>query len=192
MRTQDGLTLIELLTTVAIVAILAVVAVPSFKTMSAQNRMVSNLNDLVADLQYARSEAIKRGRDVVVCPANSRFTKCRATSDWSQGWIVRDLGDSSATPKISPKVLRIHEPLRGGDTLRESDRRNVDTAGKIVFNRNGFSPNARTIQICPANNNAKAARAIVITTIGRIHAAYDSDEDGVVENGSGKNISCGE
>ncbi len=190
-KRQDGLTLIELLTTVAIVAILAVVAVPSFKTMSTQNRMVSDLNDLVADLQYARSEAIKRGRNVVVCPANSHFTDCEASDDWSRGWLVRDLGDDSTSPKIPPKVLRVHEPLRGDDRLTESDRRQGDTAGRIVFNRNGFSANARTLQICPSDNDSKAARAIIVTTIGRIHAGYDSNDDGVVETGSGDNIDCG-
>lgn len=190
MRRQQGLTLIELLTTMSIVAILAVVAIPSFKTMTGQNRMVQSLNDLVADLQYARSEAIKRGRNVIVCPANQRFNNCKTTNDWSNGWIVRDPGDSSITPAITAKVLRIHEALHDGDAMTEADRRSGDTAGRIVFNRNGFSSNARTIQVCPPDNAASAARAIVISSSGHIRTGYDSDDNGVVETGSGNDISC--
>ncbi len=175
----------------SIVAILAVVAIPSFKTMSSQNRLVQSLNDLVADLQYARSEAIKRGRDVVVCPANSQFSNCRNSGDWSNGWIVRDPGDSSATPAIAAKVLRIHEALPDGDSMTETDRRSGDTAGRIAFNRNGFSSNARTIQICPPDSSDTAARAVVISSAGHIRTGYDIDENGIVETGSGNDISCG-
>ncbi len=190
MRRQQGLTLIELLTTMSIVAILAVVAIPSFKTMTGQNRMVQSLNDLVADLQYARSEAIKRGRDVIVCPANRHFNNCRNSSDWSNGWIVRDPGDSSVTPAISAKVLRIHEALQDGDSMMETDRRSGDAAGRIAFNRNGFSSNARTIQICPPDNSASAARAVVISSTGHIRTGYDSNDNGIVETGSGDDIAC--
>ncbi len=191
MRKQDGLTLIELLTTVAIVAVLAVVAIPSYKTMTSRNRMVASLNDLVADLQYARSEAIKRGRDIIVCPANQQFSNCRVSNDWTSGWIVRDPGDTSASPAIAPAVLRIHEALANGDIMTETDRRSGDTAGRIVFNRNGFSSNARTIQICGSDRDDSKARAIVISTAGHIYTGYDSNGNGIVETGAGNDVSCG-
>jgi len=191
MRRQDGLTLIELLTTVAIVAVLAVVAIPSYKTMTSRNRMVASLNDLVADLQYARSEAIKRGRDIIVCPANQQFSNCRVSNDWTSGWIVRDPGDTSASPAIAPAVLRIHEALDNGDIMTETDRRSGDTAGRIVFNRNGFSSNARTIQICGSDRDDSKARAIVISTAGHIYTGYDSNDNGIVETGAGNDVSCG-
>ena len=190
-RQQEGLTLIELLTTITIVGLLAVVAIPGFKTMTSRNRMVANLNDLVADLQFARSEAIKRGRDIIVCPANSGMQHCRVSNDWSGGWIVRDPGDSSVAPPVPSTILRIHEPLHSDDSMTETDRRSGDTAGRIVFNRNGFSTNARTIQICGPDNDASKARAIVISTTGHIYTGYDSDDNGIVETGSGDDISCG-
>ena len=191
MSKQEGLTLIELLTTVAIVAVLAVVAIPSYKAMTSRNRMVASLNDLVADLQYARSEAIKRGRDIIVCPANQQFSNCRVSNDWTSGWIVRDPGDASASPAIAPAVLRIHEALASGDVITETDRRSGDTAGRIVFNRNGFSSNARTIQICGPDRDNSRARAIVISAAGHIYTGYDSNDNGIVENGAGTDVSCG-
>lgn len=183
MNQETGLTLIELLTTIAIVALLAVVAVPSFKGMTTNNRMVSAINELVADLQYARSEAIKRGRTITLCAANNRFNNCASSSDWSNGWLVRDAAGT-------PKVLRIHEALDGGDTLSETDLVSGDTAGVIAFSRNGFSRNARTLVICPPDTDARKARAVNISTTGRVHTAWDSNEDGIVEGRDGNNISC--
>ncbi|HFD87301.1 MAG TPA: prepilin-type N-terminal cleavage/methylation domain-containing protein [Gammaproteobacteria bacterium] len=191
MKNQQGLTLIELMTTIAIVAVLAAVAIPSFTSMTAQNRMVGGLNDLVADLHYARSEAIKRGRNVVVCIANRRFSNCRSGSaDWSLGWIVRDPGDSTVTPRIRASVLRVHAALDGDDSMTETDKPSGASSGKITFSRNGFSTDARTIKMCEPTNTASKARAFIITTTGHIHTGYDSDDDGIVESGSGDNVTC--
>ncbi|MBI5258737.1 MAG: GspH/FimT family pseudopilin [Burkholderiales bacterium] len=55
-----GLTLIEILTAVAIVAILAASAAPSFISTFARVRLEGSVNALAIDLQYARSEALRR------------------------------------------------------------------------------------------------------------------------------------
>lgn len=55
-----GLTLIEMLTAVAITAILAATAAPSFLTTFARVRLEGSVNALAIDLQYARSEALRR------------------------------------------------------------------------------------------------------------------------------------
>src|SRR5690606_4323840 len=56
-RRGTGFSLIELMVVVAVVAILAVVAYPSLTSVINSNRLSSNANELVASLQYARSEA---------------------------------------------------------------------------------------------------------------------------------------
>lgn len=61
-----GFTLIELVVTVAVLAILLGVAVPAFQDTLAKRRLVGAAEQLYADLQYARSEAIKRNASVVV------------------------------------------------------------------------------------------------------------------------------
>jgi prepilin-type N-terminal cleavage/methylation domain-containing protein len=65
-RTQPGFTLIELMVTVAIAAILLAVTVPSFTDLVARQRVEGAMNELVADLGYAATEAVSRNLNVAV------------------------------------------------------------------------------------------------------------------------------
>ena len=90
MKTKSqGFTLIELMVTLALAAIVLGLAVPSVSNMIRSNSVISLNNEIVADLQYARSEAIKRNLPVVVC-ASTNGTSCvgSATNTWDSGWIV--------------------------------------------------------------------------------------------------------
>lgn len=61
-----GFTLIELMMVVAILAIVMSIGVPSFNTMIKNNRLTAASNDIAGALHFARSEAVRRGRDVQV------------------------------------------------------------------------------------------------------------------------------
>ena len=67
MSRQTGFTLTELMVVVAIVAILLGIGVPSYRYISNSYRMSAEVNGLLGDLQYARSEAIKEGQTVTTC-----------------------------------------------------------------------------------------------------------------------------
>ena len=82
-----GVTLIELMVTLAIMAILAVFAVPAFRDSIRRNQVASSSNALLADLSYARTEAASRGLIVSVCPSSDGQT-CLATTTYDTGWMV--------------------------------------------------------------------------------------------------------
>ena len=63
---QRGVTLIEILTAVTILAILTVVAAPSFDAVRNRARLRGVADNLYADLQYARSEAVQRNSMISV------------------------------------------------------------------------------------------------------------------------------
>lgn len=116
---QHGLSLIELLVTLSIAVILLTIGVPSFVDMINSNTATSYANDLLADLNYARSEAITRGARVTVCHSNDAST---CSGGWSNGWIVfANVNESGATGQGTrdgdDEVLRVHAALSSGWAL---------------------------------------------------------------------------
>jgi type IV fimbrial biogenesis protein FimT len=65
-RPPRGFTLVELMVGIAILAILLAITVPPFKKMIASQRLKNANAELVASLQFARSEAIARNQYVRV------------------------------------------------------------------------------------------------------------------------------
>ena len=63
---NGGFTLLELMITLAVMAILLAWGFPSLNESIKNNRMTAQNNEMIAILQYARSEAIRRNTDVEV------------------------------------------------------------------------------------------------------------------------------
>ncbi len=56
-RPHSGFTIIEFVVVMLIVGIIAAIGVPSFKYVTTSNRIASEINALLADMRYARTEA---------------------------------------------------------------------------------------------------------------------------------------
>jgi len=76
---HGGFTLVELMIALAVLAIMVAIATPSFREISLNNRSSSNINNLLADLSMARSEAVKVARTASVAALGG---------DWNSGWEV--------------------------------------------------------------------------------------------------------
>ena len=68
-KAHQGVTLIELMVAITVLAILAGVGVPAFQRLTAEYRVNSQANATQATVQFARSEALKRRSDVMICRA---------------------------------------------------------------------------------------------------------------------------
>ena len=79
-QTHSGFTLIEMMVTIAVLGILVTVGIPSFQETIDKRRLAGAAEQLYGDLQYARSEAIKRNANVFVTFTGSGTTWCYGMS----------------------------------------------------------------------------------------------------------------
>lgn len=125
LHVSRGFTLLELLVTLAVLAIVLGLAVPSFQGIIQRNRLTAATNELVAAIQLARAEAIRRNRQVVLCPTTNG-TSCNG-SDWMRT-IVR-------VPS-SNEVVREFRLFGAGISVTGSS--NVASNSQIAFSPNGL------------------------------------------------------
>jgi type IV fimbrial biogenesis protein FimT len=145
--------------------------VPSYRYVTYSNRVSSEINGLLGDMQFARTEAMKRGIPVSVCPTTD-FTACATSRNWETGWLVfSDLnGDGTITGLDNDAILRMQQPFPSTDTLRIS----TAAVNAITFNRTGLAiglPNADvllTLHTTP--NSAQWVRCLDITVSGMMAA----------------------
>lgn len=147
---SSGFTLVELIVTITIIGILSALAGPSLTTLIANQRLSSQANDLLSDLTYARSEAVKRsssfgGAGVTVCKTtdpNAATPSCNATvaTAWTAGRIVFVDNNGDGVRDAADQILRIRQELEspspGGNRLL-GDGDSAGTANRITFRNNG-------------------------------------------------------
>lgn len=170
---QRGLTLIELMITLAVLAVMVGIAVPSFNTMIQNNRALSLGEELASALNYARSEAIKRSARVTLC-GSTDGSACNGT--WTDNWIVvldTAATDDAAAPVIASAndVLRFWDAPDSNATLSASQGGATPTfvrfTGKGTLGRsaNGAVTLNASFSGCTSNN----ARLITVGPAGMLN-----------------------
>lgn len=128
-----GFTLIELMVSIALVAILMMVAVPSLTTFQRNAELTSFSNTILASINAARGEAMKRGRHAMVVPANG--------TSWSSGWVVFvDVDRSQAYEAANDISILTREAPPSYLTLTPSSGSTAaDSTPYIMFDASGYS-----------------------------------------------------
>lgn len=164
---HHGFTLIELMVTISILAILLGIAVPAFTSFITSNRLSGQINELVGDLSFARSEAGARSRAVRLCIAATATTCATSGSDWSLGRILWvDLNGSNSLDS-STELLKYVATLEGSATLTAAGFPSTFT---ISYLPTGVlsSTSAGTFTLCASGS--PTGRLIDIPVTGRASA----------------------
>ncbi len=190
MKNQSGFTLIELLTVITIFGIMAAVAIPSYSAMVLSGRQSSAYNTLAGTISLARMEAVKASRVVSMCISSDQDT-CDATTatEWNNGWIVFSDFDGDGLVDAAD-----------GDTILARERaqdlgiriNSTDFGSLISMAPRGRLRTQGTFVVCNDDLEDEEAMALNLWVTGLGRQATDSaaDNDEIVEDLTGNNISC--
>jgi len=158
-RPALGFTLVELMMAITVVAILLVIAVPSFRDAALGSRLSAVANNLLASVQLARSEAIKRNQTVTLC-ASANGSSCAASGDWEQGWIILDADNNVINRQdVLPAGLKV---LQAGIIVAPA----TTFLTPLQFQPIGIGATAATFTVCRASPVGSQERVVTVTATG--------------------------
>jgi type IV fimbrial biogenesis protein FimT len=168
-----GFTLIELSIAVALVGILFAIALPSWGHYFAEHGVRERADALADAFLLARSEAIRRGGRVAVCPRSADRCDPRAAG-WEHGWLVFADDNRNGVRDADEPVVVLESAASEAVTIRgnrpvadyvsytsKGQLRRIDGAlqmGTFVVCRSGFAgrkvvlANGGRVRIAPADS----------------------------------------
>lgn len=175
---QQGFTLVELMVTLAVLAIVVVMAMPDLRGVVNGNRLAASSNELLATLQTARVEAVRRNRRTVVClsadPAAAVPSCSTGGADGARGWLLFVDGNRNGVyDDGAPALLRSATAGRGV-SLRASP--SIPGQLRVSYRADGYARDAAgtallagAIELCmPTELPAENVRRLVVGPGGRV------------------------
>lgn len=183
---EKGFTLVELIVTLVVAAILLTLAAPNLSTFLQRDRLGAQANELLSDLAYARSEAIKRGAVIIVCKSDDPALAdpgCNTTptDPWTKGRVIF-IDNVTANGDPDPgEILRVRQGLDGTGNALHGDGLATGTGNEVRFTQLGMAdpPGGNTQFVLCDNRGPGEALAVAIGVTGRARVTErGKDKDG--------------
>jgi type IV fimbrial biogenesis protein FimT len=159
-----GLTLPELLIGLSVMSIMSLAALNFLPPLIHSSRMSGEVNRFVVALQLARSEAVKQGRRLVLCPQTQQ-RDCGRDADWENGWML--FASDNREREVDEPLILAAPPLAGFIKMRSGNHRK-----RIVYQPDGSSGGTNSsFTFCDRRGLAKP-RVICLSNSGRPRTTY--------------------
>jgi type IV fimbrial biogenesis protein FimT len=181
MRNLRGFTLVELLVTLAIAALLVTLAAPSFKRTIQSNSVSSAVNTFMSDMRFARSEAVRRGGNVILCRTDTpeAATPSCATSvaagakGWATGWIVFQDINNNGNWSVGDQMLRVQAGPTSMDSILEGTATNSTVFRFTATGRLLATTQNAQLTFGGSNYASPVKRVVCVSAGGRPRIAGD-------------------
>lgn len=183
---HKGLTLIELVITVAVISIIAMLSASSFSGVMERSAASATRTNIERTFALARYTAVTERTFVTVCPLNDSQN---CTNDWSLPTAVfRDPTSALAITDNSQLVKFVTLPTRG--KLTPSNSFNGPRAHFQYQADGSVRGTLGNLTWCPASGNEQSAIHVRINFGGRLLWSRDANGNQIVENTNGTDVSC--
>ena len=161
---QRGFTLQELVVSLAIGSGVTTGATGAY-VMVQETKLTAAVNELVTHLNLARSEAVTRGEEVVVCPSADAKTCADAGADntwWTSGYLVYVDANDNGALDATDTIVRVTSGTQRDLTVKSSRHR-----AKVTFQPTGLAGGSTiTFAFCDSRG-ASGARYVTVQNGGR-------------------------
>lgn len=158
---QAGVTLIELIFTVAILATLMSISLPALGNLLQSAQARGARGSLLTSLSLARMNAVSRYKNVAVCPS-ADHAQCDDSLWWQNGWIVFEDADRDGRRSDKETLIEVVQAQSGTAIASTVGRKYVS------FRSDGSATGTNvTYTICDKRGVAQATM-LVINNGGRV------------------------
>lgn len=164
---QAGFTLLEMMVAVTVLLIGLMVAVPSFQSLNMDSALTSDAQRMTSLVNYARTEAIKLNRYVMICNTSDGTTCSSDTGDW-QGWLVGEERNGNLYRVLQSGTFHKNSKvqLQGLKVKTVYSQLYVTPLG---FIRDGSkAPNSMQLLVCIPSKDKNNRRKLELHSGGRI------------------------
>ena len=185
-NSDKGLSLIELLATLAIISMVATISAGSFTWLIERSSASTTRSNIEQTFSLARYIAVTEQTIVTICPLDSA-QKC--TNNWSLPTAV--FRDPTNTLELMNSELHVKSvTLPAGGSLTPSNSFNGPRKHFQYGPDGSVRGTIGNFTWCPKSGNAKSAIHVRINFGGRLTWSQDSDGNDIVETANRTDVSC--
>ena len=181
---RDGLTIVELLVTLAIISTLLGLTLANIPNWVATTTLSHDRNKFATLIYTARAAAVHLNQHVILCPGNK--LGCGPRDSWDQGALV--FADTNRNRKYDD----------GDAFVARIDALQTKVTWRSFRNRKylKFLPSGTTdwqnghFKFCSNEVGDSRALQLVLNAAGRLYFSNDEDGDGIHEDVKGKKLVC--